>query len=165
MIERIFFYFISFVMISSTVYILFSKRIFNSLIAMFIIFLSTAAIYFMLGINFLGIFQLIIYTGAIMVLFITAMNTLVDFKNIARKNILSIFFSILVVLSFIILSGSLFKNILKDFPPFSNEKIAFEVIAKELFNNYPLQIEVISLILFVAVIISYSLLRGDRDEL
>jgi len=135
---------------------------------MFIIFLSTGILYFIMGLKFLGIFQIIIYTGAIMVLFIVAMNTIPvskdeNIKN--KKNIFNMIFPPLIGLSFIFFLYFLIKKRFTNIPYSNIPYISFSDISKTLFNDYYIQIEIISLMLFVAIVIVYSLIREEKDEL
>ncbi len=110
MIEKIIFYILAIVSVSSTIYLFFSKDLFKSFIAMFIIFITTAFIYFHMGLIFLGVFQLIIYAGAIMVLFIVAMNLLPEVEKEVKFNKPSVFSGFLFSTLFLILLGfSLYK--------------------------------------------------------
>ena len=165
MLEKILFYMI-FILISGLyIYLFLSKDIFRSIISMFLIFLSTAVIYFLMGIKFLGIFQLIIYTGAIMVLFIVAMNTIINHKNETKttliENILIISGALLSILTTLFLFyklGSMPQNQIR-------WKADFFELSNVLFEKYFIQIEIISFILFVAVVIVYSIIRSEKNEL
>ncbi|HOJ85754.1 MAG TPA: NADH-quinone oxidoreductase subunit J [Elusimicrobiales bacterium] len=165
MIEKLIFYFVSLIAVSSTVYVIFSKDMFKSFIAVFLVFLSTAVIYFLMGFAFLGVFQLIIYAGAIMVLFITAMNSIPETKKSYKTKHISILFSLFISVLFVFLSWKAFKKTIYSLNFSYPQSVSFMEVSKKLFNDYPIQIEVVSLILFVAAVIVYSFLKGEENEL
>ncbi|MEF3280350.1 MAG: NADH-quinone oxidoreductase subunit J [Elusimicrobiota bacterium] len=165
MIEKVLFYIIALISIISTIYIFFSKDLFKNLIAVFLIFFTTGLIYFHMGIVFLGVFQIIIYAGAIMILFVVAMNVISEDKTTIKFNKPSIITGILSSVIFIILSGLLLYKIFSGLHFDYSKKISFMEVSKKLFEVFPVQIEIISLILFVAIVIVYSLLRSSDNEL
>lgn len=163
MFEKIIFYFISTIMILSTIYMIFEKNLFKNLFAMFIVFTSTAVLYFLMNLTLIGIFQLLIYSGAIIVLFIITMNIIISKKenNISARNILYMFFSIV----FIIITGSFIYKIFDKNISFEKPNILTEEFVNKLFADYILQLELLSLILTVAVVIPYLILKGDESEI
>jgi NADH-quinone oxidoreductase subunit J len=165
MIEKIIFYLSVLIIFGGYIYLFFAKEIFNSILAMFIIFIFTGVIYFLMGIKFLGIFQIIIYAGAIMVLFIVAMNSIIHHKINANKSIFLNLFITFVAIIFGFLSALLlYKTLPLINIPFKSKPTFFE-LSKAIFEKYFLQIEIISFILLVAVVIVYSMLRSDENEL
>lgn len=165
MLEKILFYLFSLIMISSTFYIIFSKDIFRNFIAAFLIFLSTAALYFLMNLKFIGIFQIIIYTGAIMILFIVAMNTIgskafFDLKK-QNSNFLYVFLSLLFVLifGFVVYYFLRFDFLLK------KSEFSFYELATNIFSRYPIQLELISLMITIAMVIVYSFIKEEKDEI
>jgi NADH-quinone oxidoreductase subunit J len=70
MISTYLFYFLSFVAILSAVMMIFSKNPVHSVLYLIVTFFSIAGHYFLLNAQFLGIVHIIVYAGAIMVLFL-----------------------------------------------------------------------------------------------
>lgn len=161
------FYLLAILMILSTVYLIFSSDIFKSFMAMFLVFFLTAIVYFIMGLKVIGTFQLIIYTGAIMVLFVVAMNSLAPVKDIQKKicsikNFIYTFF----VLVFGYMIYKVF-DISYIYLSEGNKSLSYtdsiSLLGKKMFSEYFLQIEVISLILFVAIVVAYNYLREEKN--
>lgn len=68
--EQYIFYFVALLALASAVYMVFARNPLYSILSLVITFFSIAGMYILLNAQFLGIVQIIVYAGAIMVLFL-----------------------------------------------------------------------------------------------
>ena len=68
--EQILFFFVSFLALASAFFFVFAKNAMYAILSLIVTFFSIAALYILLNAQFLGIVQIIVYAGAIMVLFL-----------------------------------------------------------------------------------------------
>jgi len=142
--------------------VVFSAETVSSALSLVMVFVCLSGIYGMIGAHFLAVMQLIIYAGAIMVLFIFAIMLL----NLgrARENIsltnkshaLKVFFSLLIFLFFsrLIISGRATQGLAGDFTP---EKINeyggnLKTISYAILSTNIAIFEIISILILVALV-------------
>ncbi|MBI5969349.1 MAG: NADH-quinone oxidoreductase subunit J [Deltaproteobacteria bacterium] len=131
-----------------------------SAIYLIITFFCLAGIYLLLNAPFIAIIQVLVYAGAIMVLFlfvIMLLNLEKEKKIVTRyrlQRVLGVFLGIVLLAQI----GMIFNSVLLegskgDFPP---EKVAAlgntEVVARLLFTDFLLPFEITSVLLLVAII-------------
>lgn len=131
-----------------------------SAIYLIVTFFSLAGIYLLLGAQFIAIIQVLVYAGAIMVLFlfvIMLLNLEKEKRLVARHRLqraLGVFLG-LILLGQI---GLIFNSVLLEGPKgkFPVEKVAAlgntEVVARLLFTDFLLPFEITSLLLLVAIV-------------
>ncbi len=68
--DQILFFIVAFLAIASAVYFVFAKNPMYAILSLIVTMFSIAGMYILLNAQFLGIVQIIVYTGAIMVLFL-----------------------------------------------------------------------------------------------
>ena len=68
--EQIIFFFVAALALVSGFYFVFAKNAMYAILSLIITFFSIAGLYILLNAQFLGIVQIIVYAGAIMVLFL-----------------------------------------------------------------------------------------------
>lgn len=148
------FYFFGFFSIFFTILIVFNKNPIYSLLYLILSLLSVSGIFFIFGALFIGALEIIIYAGAIMVLFIFILM-LINPEIIQEKkknNRIRFFFYFLI---FVILLGFLHIFFISE-----NKKIIFiwNVSIKKLgillFGKYLLLVELTSLLLLSSVLLS-----------
>lgn len=140
-----------------TFFILISKNINMILIMSFSIFALTSAIFALMGIKFLAIIYLIIYIGAIAVVFIVAIKTTQQQKNnfFKFKKIPLIFLSL--IFSFILFSLIIKTENTTDFYNY----IDYKSFTDLLFNKNFVIIEIISLILVASIVGAINFLKKE----
>ena len=109
MISEYLFFFLSFLSIFAAIMVLISKKPIHSVLFLTLVFFSMAGHYILLNAQFLAVVQLIVYAGAIMVLFlftVMLLNLNVE-GEFQKKTILNFVSAIAGGLLFIILLGSL----------------------------------------------------------
>lgn len=131
-----------------------------SAIYLIITLFSLAGIYLLLGAQFVAIIQVLVYAGAIMVLFlfvIMLLNLEKEKRLVARhrlQRVLGVFLGIILLGQI----GLIFNSILPEGSKgnFPAEKVAnlgnTEVVARLLFTDFLLPFEIISVLLLVAII-------------
>ncbi|XBC40890.1 MAG: NADH-quinone oxidoreductase subunit J [Buchnera aphidicola (Nurudea yanoniella)] len=148
-----------------TVFTIFSKNPMYSLIFLIASFLSTSGVFFSLGAFFAAALEVIIYSGAIMVLFVFVIM-MFNFKNFTSCSTISnISFIKLVALSIIflalVLSVFLFLSNLSD-KYIYNIIISTHEVGIKLFQDYILIIELVSMLLLTSLIIVFHI--GKRKD-
>ena len=68
--DQILFFIVAAIAIASAVYFVFAKNPMYAILSLIVTMFSIAGMYILLNAQFLGIVQIIVYTGAIMVLFL-----------------------------------------------------------------------------------------------
>lgn len=93
--EQFLFFFIALVAVASAVYFVFARNPLYAILSLIVTFFSIAALYVLLNAQFLGIVQIIVYTGAIMVLFLYVLMMLnLNAKDESKKQNLTKFIGI-----------------------------------------------------------------------
>ena len=128
---------------------------------------SLAGIYLLLNAQFIAVIQVLVYAGAIMVLFlfvIMLLNLEKEMKVVTRRKLqkaLGVFLGIMLLAKF----GMIFHSVILEgtkgkFPP---EQVTAmgntQVVARLLFTNYLLPFEITSVLLLVAIIAAIVLAK------
>ncbi|MDQ0257208.1 NADH-quinone oxidoreductase subunit J [Evansella vedderi] len=79
--QLIFFLVLAIIAIAGAVLVLKLNKISHRIVSMFFTFFATAGIYFLLGAEFIGIIQIIVYAGAVTILFVFGMM-MTEHRNI-----------------------------------------------------------------------------------
>jgi len=156
----IFFFIFAVVAIGSAILMLVHRNPVYSALFLIVTFFSIAGFYFLLEAQFLGIVQIIVYAGAIMVLFLFVIM-LLNLRQEVRLPIgqpyqvmFGVLFSVLLFLQLFLIVRAGVK--LGRVGPFSPEKINaagnVEVLGGVLFTKYLFPFEVASVLLLVAMV-------------
>ncbi len=151
------FYIFAAAAVTSALMVVFQKRAVYSALALILCFGSMAVLFYQLGAHFIGAIQVIVYAGAIMVLFLFVIMLLDPESEIFAKNRLKRV-ALFGLPSVLILLAILFRA----FPEFAGRRVAggstgliaidsTELVAKNLFHDYLLPFEVTSVLILVAV--------------
>ncbi len=160
MIETVFFLLLAGVTVVSALLMIVQRNPVTSAIYLIITFFSLAGIYLTLNAQFIAVIQVLVYAGAIMVLFlfvIMLLNLEKEKKLITRHKLQKV---VGVILGAVLLSliGMVFHAVLLEGNrgTFSPEKLATlgntEVVARLLFTDFLLPFEITSILLLVAII-------------
>lgn len=147
------FYFFAFCTVLFTIFSIFQKNIMYSLLYFFVSVLTTSFIFFLLGNYLIGSLQIIIYAGAILVLFVFVVM-LLNFDELEEKlyhkkynyyffTFLSCFMLFLLYKVFFYLHGSYVYKIMSN----------VHILGKFLFEPYILMIEFVSILLLSIVVV------------
>lgn len=147
------------------------KNVVHGLLFLVFTFLNVAAIFFLTQAYFLAVVQILVYAGAIMVLFVFVIMLLSlrtfeqEEQTHRRQRWLALALSVLVLAEFVIvLAGVTFTSARGGFTP---EAIAeagggTKVFGEALFNNMLLPFEVASVVLLVAMVGAIILVKREK---
>jgi NADH-quinone oxidoreductase subunit J len=147
----------------SALMVVFTKNPVHSILYLVLTFFAIAGEYVLLNAQFLAIVNIIVYAGAIMVLFLFVVMLLnlnhetEPHKSLFRKLIAVIAAGLLMV----VLVGSLKGADTMTIQPFSHNAGLIENLGKVLFNQFLLPFEV-SAILFLAAMVG-AVMLGKKD--
>ncbi|HWU40742.1 MAG TPA: NADH-quinone oxidoreductase subunit J [Candidatus Acidoferrum sp.] len=128
---------------------------------------SLAGIYLLLNAQFIAVIQVLVYAGAIMVLFlfvIMLLNLQKEKKIITRRKlqkVVGVFLGILLLAQFAVIFNSVFLEGTKGkfLPEEVNAVGNTQVVARLLFTDYLLPFEITSVLLLVAIIAAIVLAK------
>ena len=162
--EQIIFFIVAAIAVASAVSFVFAKNPMYAILSLIVTMFSIAALYIILNAQFLGIVQIIVYAGAIMVLFLYILMMLnLSKEDESKKQNLMKFIGVFSAGLFLI-------GILGAYRGFTFQPVAVDVSAdigltknlgRLLFNEYVLPFELAS-ILILAGIVS-AVLIGKKD--
>ncbi|HSR50508.1 MAG TPA: NADH-quinone oxidoreductase subunit J [Acidobacteriota bacterium] len=161
--ELIVFYILAAVAVVSALAVVFQRRAVYSALALIVCFGSMAALFIQLGAYFIGAIQVIVYAGAIMVLFLFVIMLLDPKTEIFRAKRQG---AILIAISpmVIFIAYSLIRTLRTGIPSGSlSEKGALPEVARGMFRDYLLPFELTSILILVAVIGAIVLAKRQRD--
>ena len=153
----LFFYFSGVVIIAAALTVSLRNPIYCT-IALLAVFLHVAGLFILLHAEFIAMIQIIVYAGAVLVLYLFVLM-LLNLKNSERilhkKWSLALFFGgvILVQILLAVFRPEEFGQMVKSFPltPFSQVS-NIEALGVSLFNEYILQFEIVGILLLGAVV-------------
>lgn len=162
--EQIIFFLVAFLAVASAVYFVFARNPLYSVLCLIVTFFSIAAMYILLNAQFLGIVQVIVYAGAIMVLFLYVLMMLNLNKNDeSKKQNLSKFIGVFA-------AGILLIGLLGAFKGLKGNSFAGNVdssvgltknLGRLLFNEYVLPFELASILILAGIV--GAVLIGKKD--
>lgn len=124
--------------------------------------------FFLLGAEFLGVVQIIVYTGAIMALYAFGMmffDTTKDVKeNIASQKLIYTLAVLCAVLILIIVTAPLFSSQIQATNPIIDEIGNVQLIGYVLFTKYLIPFELAAVMLLVAMIAGIILVNKNMDK-
>jgi len=165
------FFILSFITIVSALMVVFNRNPIHSVMYLIVCFFSITGHYVLLNAQFIGVINIIVYTGAIMVLmlFVIMLLNLNKTNELQKSNLLKITAVIAGGLLGVVIVG-----LLKDATPVMNANVQapeqgyIKAIGQKLFNDYLLPFEVASVLLLSAmvgvVLISKKQKNQEVDE-
>ncbi len=171
MFEVILFVVLAVIAVLTALLVILQRNPVASAIFLILTFFCLAGIYLLLNAAFIAVMQLLVYAGAIMVLFlfvIMLLNLEKEQKIMTRSRLQKIF-GVFLGLVLLIQIGMAFHSVLatgeKGF--FSPEKVAAlgntEVVARLLFTEYLLPFEITSVLLLAAIVGAILLAKREID--
>ena len=175
--HSVLFYFFSFIAVFAATMVTISKNTVYSVFFLILVFVSTSILFIMIGAEFLGMIMLIVYVGAVAVLFLFVVMMLnineQTLKKSSRKGFVNnisvgsvvgliIFLELLVVIG-----GWKYKD---SFIPLSSIKIDIQTtnthnIGRVLYTDYIHLFQISGMILLVAMIGAITLTFTKRDNI
>lgn len=158
------FYFLSFVAVSAGLMVITAKNPVHSVLYLIIAFFAIAGHYILLNAQFLAIVHIIVYAGAIMVLFLSVIMLLNLNKDNepAKSNVLKLAAAVAAGLLLVTFTGTLkgTESIIAS-QPFDDQIGYVKALGKVLFNDFLLPFEVSALLLLSAIIGAVVLVKHD----
>ena len=161
------FYFISFVAVLSALMVVFSKNPVYSVLYLIITFLCIACHYVLLNAQFLAVVHVIVYTGAIMVLFLYVIMLLNLNKEAEqhKSTLLKIAATICAGLFMIVLIGSLKGSEQMMQQQVTDNSIgAVKNLGKVMMTEFLLPFEITSVLLLAAMVGAVMLGKKDGEQ-
>lgn len=160
-----FFYFLSFLTILSAVMVVVSRNPIHSVLYLILTFFTLSGHYILLNAQFLAAVNIIVYAGAIMVLFlfvIMFLNMKQDHEE-SKTNLTKVAATIVGGTVFVILFGAYRKSIIPSYNPdqFDSQVGMIENLGHLLFRDYLLPFELVSILLLVAMV--GAVMLGKRE--
>lgn len=167
--EELFFYFLAAGAIVSALLVITRRNPINSVIFLVLNFFFLAALYLTLKAQFIAIIQILVYAGAIMVLFlfVIMLLNLGDEKRIAGritwKQLVAIGLSLAFVMQVLYIVGLDETAGMEAMSAKAVDIGTVEYIGRELFSQYVLPIEAISVLIVAAVVGAIVLAKRKFD--
>lgn len=162
--EQFLFFLIGGIALVSAVYFVAARNPLYAILSLIVTFFSIAGLYILLNAQFLGIVQIIVYTGAIMVLFLYILMMLnLNKEDESRKHNINKFVGIFA-------AGILFIGMLGAYKGLNGKTYAGQIdhgagltknLGKLLFNEYVLPFELASILILAGIV--GAVLVGKRD--
>lgn len=162
--EQLIFFVVAAIAAVSGGYFVFAKNPLYAILSLIVTFFSIAGLYILLNAQFLGIVQIIVYAGAIMVLFLYILMMLnLNSKDESKKNSTGKLVGILA-------AGLLFIGMLGAYKGLSGNTYVLTAdsgagltknLGRLLFNEYVLPFEMASLLIFAGIV--GAVLIGKKD--
>ena len=177
LVHSLFFYFFSTIVVFSAIMVTISKNTVYSVFFLILVFVSVSILFIMIGAEFIGMIMLIVYVGAVAVLFlfVVMMLNVVEettkkperkgfFNNISVGSVVGIiiFFELLVVIGVCKYINSFFS--LSDLR-FVSDTTNTHMLGKVLYTEYIYLFQVSGMILLVAMIGAISLTFSKKDNI
>ena len=162
MLESVLFYLFAATAVISAVFVVTKKNPVSSAVSLVVTFLSLAGFYMLLNAHFIAIVQILVYAGAIMVLFLFVIM-LMDlkkeediFSKLKAQKFFGIIFAIILVAEVFAVTKAFTSQLLSK-EIYTPENIAAaggntKAIGRLLFTDFLLPFEVTSVLLLVAII-------------
>lgn len=163
--DQFLFFFVAFLAVASAVYFVFARNPLYAILSLIVTMFSIAGMYILLNAQFLGIVQIIVYAGAIMVLFLYILMMLnLNKEDEGKKNNLLKFTGIFT-------GGLLLIGMLGAFRGISANQVALPSVDHSvgltknlgllLFNEYVLPFELASILILAGIV--GAVLIGKKD--
>ncbi|OUT10537.1 NADH:ubiquinone oxidoreductase subunit J [Campylobacter concisus] len=170
MYESFAFYLFSALILVSFSFSVFCKNALNAVSALAAGMVFISAIFFLLGAEFLGVVQIIVYTGAVVVLYAFAMMFFDSSKECEPKSskrakiivyLLSSFVALLLIFIFL---APIYSVKLESLNPVVGELGNIEAIGILLFSRYLIAFEMCAVMLLVAMVAGIILIHKDMNS-
>lgn len=163
--DQFLFFLVAFLAVSSAVYFVFAKNPLYAILSLIVTMFSIAGMYILLNAQFLAIIQIIVYAGAIMVLFLYILMMLnLNKQDESKKNNTLKFVGVFT-------AGLLLIGVLGVFRGVQNNHVVVENVDKGvgltknlgrlLFNEYVLPFELASILILAGIV--GAVLIGKKD--
>ena len=171
--HSLFFYFFSAIAVFSSLMVITSRNTVYSVFFLILVFVTTSILFIMIGAEFLGMIMLIVYVGAVSVLFLFVVMMLniseQTKKQFIRKGLInnisvgSIVGVIIFLELLVVIGGWKYKSNLLIFP--NSELSNTQALGNVLYTDYIYLFQISGMILLVAMIGAITLTFSKRDNI
>jgi NADH-quinone oxidoreductase subunit J len=160
----ILFYLLAALILAATAMTITSRSLVHGVVSLVVSFLGTAMLFYLLGAPMLAALEVIIYAGAIMVLFLIVVMLMADEKQEGASVLLNHIFFLVGICGLSFSLVMLFLMVNPDrLVPLKIAAVMPREFGRFVFVRYWLAVEIVSFLLFVALVGAYYLGR-DREE-
>ena len=152
----ILFYVFAGIAVAGGLAVILQRRPIYSALALIVVMVSLAVIYLLLGAEFMAAIQVLVYAGAIMVVFVFVIMLLNAGKEApTKKSLFARYLSLPVPAAFL---GFVIYAVMNEYPPRASLAIGGRLdgsvhnVARLLFRDYVLPFEVTSLLILIAIL-------------
>lgn len=163
------FYIFSAIMLAFAIGVVVNRNPVSSALSLVVSFLGLAALFVILNAYFIGTIQILVYAGAVMVLFLFIIM-LLDLRAEKRRSMNTVAFvgGLFVVVAFIIQLATVvggFKQGREPFPPLAGESIDdVRNLGTVLFTDYNFHLQILGVLLLVATVGVVVLSRKQAES-
>jgi len=162
----VFLLFAALALVSALIVVLHRNPIY-AVMSLVVTFVSIVVLFVLLGAPFLAAVQVLVYTGAILVLFLFVIM-LLNVSRDASENGLDLqkALAIVVAAGFVLLLGTLFWGRYQgiELGPLQESDVALQPLARSLLGKYLLPFEIVGLLLLAAVTAATVLARRSKGD-
>lgn len=162
--ELILFFILAILAISCSVLVIILKRIAHRVLSMVFVFFAVAGIYFLLRAEFIGIIQIMVYVGALSILFVFGMM-MTDHKTISFGSDRSLAHKMVSLVGIVALLVIMLQGIFTLDVPTDPERYigSAEMIGIELYGSYVIAFQGAGILLLAALVGAIVLARKEAD--
>ncbi len=166
MMPKLFFFYLAVAIITLSVLVISRKNVMHSILYMLVLFFHIAALYLFLNAEFIAAIQIIVYAGAILVLFLFVVMLLNLRHEIKEERFIGewpvgLFIAISLLIVFIITIDSLKLGVKGDWGIGDIARTTHTMaIGQVLYTEYLFPFEITSLILLIAIVGAVVLAKG-----
>lgn len=167
----IFFYFFSFVSICSAGLVVLSKNTVKSVLFLILSFLSTACIWLLLEAEFLAITLILVYVGAVMVLFLFVVMMIdqefeITKLGVSKYSPLIMFTSLFLLFTLLLFISPYHFGSDVILPEFKGSSYNVILLGLLLYNKYLFAFEIAGILFLVGMVAAIAIsFRGKQDRL
>lgn len=160
------FWIIAVVMVVAGIKLMTTRNVVHAALFLMIVLAGTAAIFLLLGAEFLGWTQVLVYIGAIVVLFLFGvMLTRASYgESKGLDNDQRVLAATVAVIVFVVFAGAMWKAFGATTEIVLDKSTTVSELGRDLFDNWVLPFEAVSLVLLSSLIGAIALARRDDPD-
>lgn len=169
--EKILFYIISFWFIASSLAMIFSRNTAKAVLFLILAFFSAASVWILLEAEFLAITLILVYVGAVMVLFLFVIKMLNIDKSTLRAKFagylpLGLLVAGIIIIEMILVLGANQFGLEVVPPPVRHaaDYSNITILAAQLYTTYVYPFELAAVLLLIAIIAAITLVHRSEDN-
>jgi NADH-quinone oxidoreductase subunit J len=168
MLEAIAFYTFAILTVIMFSIVVLSKNVLHSMSALAAGMIFISAFFFLLNADFIGVVQIVVYTGAVIALYAFGMMFFDSTRDVKEKNqskkVVFTLSSLVAILLIAIFFAPIYSQKVEALYPFKKDIGNTEAVGEVLFTKYLVPFEVAAIMLLVAMIAGIILASKKMDE-